>query len=99
MRLAEATLFHEDDHVRVTRWSFTASGDTTGEHRHEYRYVVVPVTGGSLHVVGADGTPRHMEQHAGEPYNGTAGTHHTVSSESNEPIVFVEIELKNSPTT
>jgi hypothetical protein len=98
MRQAEATLFHEDDQVRVTRWSFTAAGDTTGEHQHEYRYIVVPVTGGSLHIIGADGTPGRMEQLAGEPYNGAAGTLHTVTSESDQLIAFIEVELKNPPT-
>lgn len=97
MRQAEATLFHEDDQVRVTRWSFTAAGDTTGEHQHEYGYIVVPVTGGSLHVLGADDTSRQMEQHAGELYSGAAGTHHTVTNEGDHPIVFVEIELKTPP--
>lgn len=98
MRLVEATLFHEDDQVRVTRWSFTDPGDTTGEHQHEHKYIVVPVTGGKLQVVGADGTLEHMEQHAGEVYSGAVGTHHTVTNESDQPIVFLEIELKDPLT-
>lgn len=96
MGRAEAALFHEDDQVRVTRWSFAAAGDTTGENKHEYEYIVVPVTGGDLRVVGADGLSGRMEQHAGQPYAGTARTHHTVTSEGDRPIVFVEIELKSA---
>jgi quercetin dioxygenase-like cupin family protein len=95
MGRAEAALFHEDDRVRVTRWSFASAGDTTGEHEHEYGYIVVPVTGGDLRVVSADGTSGRMEQRAGQPYAGTASTHHTVISEGDRPIVFVEIEFKS----
>ncbi len=84
----------DDDRVRVTTWTFPASGASTGPHRHELDYVVVPVTGGRFVVTGPDGARRGTTQVAGEPYTGTAGTEHEVVSASDGPAVFVEVELK-----
>jgi len=85
----------DDDRVRVTTWTFAAAGDATGWHRHRFDYVVVPVTGGTFTVIGADGAAREMEQRAGEAYLGAEGTEHDVVSQS-DGAVFVEIELKRS---
>lgn len=84
----------DDERVRVTNWTFPVSGATTGPHRHEVDYVVVPVTGGTLAVIEPDGGRREMVQMAGLPYLGTAGTEHEVISTSGQPIVFVDVELK-----
>jgi quercetin dioxygenase-like cupin family protein len=84
----------DDDHVRVTTWTFAAAGAATGHHRHEYDYVVVPVTGGPFRVVDVDGSEREMDQEAGAPYLGRAGTEHDVVSTGDREAVFVEIELK-----
>lgn len=88
----------DDDRSRVTRWTFSEPGDATGSHVHEFDYIVVPVTGGDLTVVAADGTVRAMSQRAGVPYVGTAGTSHNVISHGSESIVFVEVELKSRPS-
>jgi beta-alanine degradation protein BauB len=84
----------DDDRIRVTTWTFDEPGAATGAHVHEYDYVVVPVTGGTFTVVGADGTTCEMTQAAGSPYRGTAGTAHDVVNASGTRAVFVEIELK-----
>jgi quercetin dioxygenase-like cupin family protein len=94
MSEAESTIQHEDDRVRVNRLNFATTGDETGVHTHELDYIVVPVTGGTLTVATEDGATRELVQVAGISYRGTAGTHHNVISASSEPIVFVEIELK-----
>jgi quercetin dioxygenase-like cupin family protein len=86
----------DNDDVRVTTWTFEAAGEAIGQHRHEFDYVVVPVTGGRFKVVDLDGTERAMEQVAAEPYLGTAGTEHDVISDSPSKAVFVEIELKRA---
>jgi beta-alanine degradation protein BauB len=83
----------DDERVRMTTWTF-APGEATGHHRHEFDYLVVPVTGGRFTVVDPDGSERTMEQVAGEPYLGTAGTEHDVVSAADGEAVFVEIELK-----
>jgi beta-alanine degradation protein BauB len=66
----------------------------TGPHVHGYDYVVVPVTGGTFTVIGADGSSHDLTQHAGLPYRGSTGTAHDVTSLGSAPAVFVEIELK-----
>lgn len=94
MQHAQATYYTDDDRTRVTQWSFAAAGDATGPHVHEFDYIVVPVTGGELTVIAADGTEKSMVQVAGAPYSGVAGTSHNVISVGDAPIVFVEVELK-----
>jgi len=44
MAHAKAVLRVDNDDVIVTEWQF-APGTATGEHRHNYDYVVVPLTG------------------------------------------------------
>jgi beta-alanine degradation protein BauB len=91
---AQSVTITDDERVRVTRWTFPAGGDDTGHHTHQYDYLVVPVTGGTFTVTDQHGATRHLTQRAGEPYLGTAGTAHNVTSSSGIPAVFVEIELK-----
>jgi beta-alanine degradation protein BauB len=85
----------DNEQVRVTTWTFGAAGAATGQHRHEFDYVVVPITGGTFNVTDVDGSVRKMDQVAGSPYLGTAGTAHDVVSASDREAVFVEIELKS----
>ena len=84
----------DNDQVRVTTWTFEEAGAATGQHRHEFDYVVVPITGGTFTVTDFEGSVREMNQAAGSPYLGTAGTAHDVVNRSGEGAVFVEIELK-----
>ncbi|AZI57225.1 cupin [Nakamurella antarctica] len=90
---ATPTTTIDDDDIRVTSWNFAEQGAATGIHRHEYDYVVVPITGGQFHVTSADGTIVEMTQVAGSVYRGTAGTEHNVEAASS--AVFVELEIKS----
>ena len=90
---AQATISADDDRVRVTTWNFQ-DGDETGDHRHEYDYVVVPVTGGTFAVVDTSGGTREMTQEAAVGYTGRQGTEHNVINRSGRVAIFVEIELK-----
>ena len=78
--------------VRVTEWRF-APGAATGYHRHEYPYVVVPMTTGRLAVTGrrraCDATSS-----PGEAYSRPAGVEHDVKNANAFEFVFVEIEIK-----
>jgi beta-alanine degradation protein BauB len=94
MTMASGTLGVDNDQVRVTTWTFEAAGAATGQHRHEFDYVVVPITGGTFTVTDIDGSVREMNQVAGSPYLGAEGTAHDVVSASDQEAVFVEIELK-----
>ena len=93
MAIARSHTTADDDRVRVTTLTFD-DGDETGDHVHEFDYVVVPVTGGTFEVVAADGRSRTLAQEAGVSYVGTAGTEHDVINRSGRIASFVEIELK-----
>ena len=93
MAIARSTRTTDDDRVRVTTLAFE-DGDETGDHRHEYDYLVVPVTGGTFTVIERDGSTRDLVQEAGAPYLGRAGTEHNVINASGRAATFVEIELK-----
>ena len=93
MAIARSDVSADDDRVRVTMFTFE-DGDETGDHRHQYDYIVVPITGGTFEVTDRDGTGRTLEQTAGLPYRGREGTDHNVVNRSGRTAIFVEIELK-----
>jgi hypothetical protein len=95
VKTAHSTTTVDNDQVRVTTWTFDAEGDATGHHRHEFDYVVVPITGGTFRVINSDTSVRELVQVAGAPYVGVAGTTHDVVSTAESESVFVEIELKS----
>jgi beta-alanine degradation protein BauB len=82
----------DNERVRVTEWRF-ARGAATGWHRHEYDYVVVPLTTGVLRLE-EPGGERLAELTAGVPYFREAGVEHDVVNASEGEFAFIEIELK-----
>lgn len=95
MENARADTQVDTDDVRVTKWSF-APGAHTGEHLHEYDYVVVPLTDSVQHVTNADGSTLVNEIRAGASYQRPAGARHDVVNGSDTEMVFVEIEYKHT---
>jgi quercetin dioxygenase-like cupin family protein len=83
----------DTDRVRVTEWRFVP-GAATGYHRHEYDYVVVPLTAGKLLLVEPDGE-RFAELGVGQSYTRPAGVEHDVINANDYDFAFIEIELKN----
>ncbi|MFE5966143.1 cupin domain-containing protein [Streptomyces sp. NPDC056463] len=92
---ARASVQHEDERVRVTRWDFEP-GQSTGRHVHAYDYVVVPVTDGRTDVIAADGTVTSSQLRAGESYARGAGAEHEVVNAGALPLAFVEVEIKRA---
>lgn len=90
---AVPTVKIDNDRVRVVEWRF-APGASTGHHRHEYPYVVVPITTGPLGMTSADGTATTARLTTGEPYFRPAGVEHDVRNPNATEFVFVEVELK-----
>ncbi len=90
---AVSTVQIDNDRVRVTEWRF-APGAATGFHRHEYDYVVVPMTTGALKLIGPDGAEALAELTAGVSYTHRAGVEHDVINVNDFEFVFVEVELK-----
>ena len=82
----------DNSDVRVTRWTL-ALGDDTGEHRHEYDYVVVPITAGRMHITNADGTQAASELAPGVSYYRQAGAQHNVRNDGADILDFVEVEV------
>lgn len=82
----------DDGGLRITRWTFPP-GSATGMHVHEYRYVVVPVSGGEFSAVMPDGTSMSLEQVAGVPYVRDAGVEHDIVNANEAVQVFLEIEI------
>jgi len=83
----------DNDRTRVTEWRF-APGATTGWHRHEYDYVIVPITSGLLGLTGPDGTVTQAELQAGVSYFREAGVEHDVQNINDFEFSFVEVEFK-----
>ena len=90
---ATATVLIDNDRVRVTRWRF-APGAATGWHRHEYDYVVVPLTDGKLTLVEPEGE-RDSDLAIGAPYFREAGVEHDVVNANDHEFTFIEIEVKH----
>jgi quercetin dioxygenase-like cupin family protein len=82
----------DDRVVRVTRWTLKAQ-EATGPHRHAYDYVVVPISGGRMRIVQADGSQNTAELTPGQTYFREAGTEHNVLNAGEALLDFVEVEL------
>jgi beta-alanine degradation protein BauB len=93
MAIARSDTTADDDRLRVTTFTFE-DGDETGDHVHEFDYLVVPVTGGTFAVTDRDGSTRELAQEPGRAYLGRKGTDHNVVNRSGRVAVFVEVELK-----
>ena len=89
---AEGILRTENDQVRVTEWRF-APGAETGHHRHEYDYVIVPLTAGTMRLLGPAGEASATLS-PGVSYFRQAGVEHNVINTGSEVLAFVEVELK-----
>ena len=48
--MAKSNLMIDNSKTRVTMWSFEID-DETGQHIHEYDYVIVPMLDGALKIV------------------------------------------------
>jgi beta-alanine degradation protein BauB len=92
MHPAVPTQQSDTPEARVTRWHLPP-GSATGHHRHEYDYVIVPVTDGTMTIVSTAGRAPFAIQ-AGVSYFRKAGVEHDVLNETARDIVFVEVEIK-----
>lgn len=90
---ATATVHVDNEKTRVTEYTF-APGAATGFHRHEYDYVITPVTDGRLRLVGPDGAEAFAELVRGRSYFREAGVEHDVINAGEAELRFVEVEWK-----
>lgn len=90
---ASPVVLHDDDVARITRWDF-APGAATGWHAHGWPYFVVLLTDSVLRI--HDGTKVvELPMSAGHSYMRPAGVTHDVTNGGENPMAFVEIEIKN----
>jgi quercetin dioxygenase-like cupin family protein len=96
MAQAEATVLIDNESVRVTRWQLPP-GTVVGFHRHEFDYVVVPLSTARLELLDADGQASYATLETGVPYFRNAGVEHDVCNPDDLELAFVEIELLDHP--
>ena len=89
---AEPTVQIDNPEVRVTEWRFGV-GASTGQQRHEYDYVVVPLSTGRLRIRSSEAESAGGLV-TGQAYFRPAGVEHEVVNDNDFEIAFVEIELK-----
>lgn len=90
---AKSTVFIDNERTRVTEWRF-APGASTGWHRHEYDYVVVPLLDGKLTLSTGDDRSQVAELTAGVPYFRQVGVEHDVTNVNDFEYAFIEVEFK-----
>lgn len=83
----------DDDRVRVTRFDFEP-GAETGWHRHGFDYVITAVTDCQMVLEEPSGTSRTVTVAAGTAYRRSEGVEHNVINGGDNPMSFVEVELK-----
>jgi len=90
---AKSTVFIDNDRTRVTEWRF-APGASTGWHRHEFDYVVVPLLDGKLQLSTGGDEVQVAELSAGVPYFRQVGVEHDVTNVNSFEYAFIEVEFK-----
>ena len=90
---AESKIFIDNERTRVTEWRF-APGASTGWHRHEYDYVIVPLLDGKLQLSIGESESQVAELSGGVPYFRQEGVEHDVVNINEFEYAFLEIEIK-----
>jgi len=91
--MAKSKIMIDNEKTRVTRWSFKP-GEETGQHIHEYDYVVVPMEDGELKIINKDGSVSISELTRGVSYFREKGVNHNVINNNDFLYSFIEIEIK-----
>ena len=91
--MAKSNLMIDNQKTRVTKWSFEI-GDETGQHIHEFDYVIVPLLDGELKIIDKDGSITLSKLSKGVSYFKNKGVNHNVVNNNDFPYSFVEIEFK-----
>ena len=83
----------DNDRTRVTEWVFEI-GEETGQHIHEFDYIVVPMSDGELKIISEDGSETIAKLTKGISYFRNKWTNHNVLNNKRFEYSFIEIELK-----
>ena len=91
--MAKSKVMIDNEKTRVTMWSFQI-GEETGQHIHEYDYVIVPMLDGELKIINVDGSVSIPKLVEGECYYKNKGVNHNVINNNEFSYKFIEIEIK-----
>ena len=91
--MARSNVMIDNAKTRVTEWFFEV-GDETGQHIHEYDYVVVPMLDGELKIINHDGAETISKLTKGNSYFREKGVNHNFLNNNDFQYSFVEIEFK-----
>tara|TARA_B110000046_G_scaffold48641_1_gene54002 strand:- start:6276 stop:6551 length:276 start_codon:yes stop_codon:yes gene_type:complete len=91
--MATSKIMIDNERTRVTSWAFEP-GEETGQHIHEYDYVVVPMKNGELKLVDHTGLVSISKLQKGISYYKEKGVNHNVINNNNFVYSFIEIEIK-----
>lgn len=90
---ATSELLIDNNDVRIMKWVFQPN-QSTGIHKHNFDYVVVPSKSGQLKIISGDETIiSDLVIH--EPYHRKKGVIHEVIYEGSSSMEFIEIEIKS----
>ena len=90
--MAKANVMIDNQKTRVTEWTFEV-GDETGQHIHEYDYVVVPLLDGELKIIDKDKNETISKLIKGVAYYRDKGVEHNVFNNNDFPYSFIEVEM------
>ena len=90
---AKAKVQIDNNNIKVTEYSFKPGEETTF-HKHEYDYVVVPITDGKLLLIDKNGKEMFASLKKGVSYFREAGVEHNVINANDFDFSFIEIEYK-----
>tara|TARA_B100000131_G_scaffold240708_1_gene233030 strand:- start:546 stop:821 length:276 start_codon:yes stop_codon:yes gene_type:complete len=91
--MATSNVMIDNDRTRVTLWSFI-TGEETGQHIHEFDYVIVPMSDGELKIINEDGSVSISKLEKGVCYYREKGVNHNVINNTNSSYSFIEVEIK-----
>jgi len=93
--LAKHEMLLENEHTRITRWTF-APGNQTGWHKHEWDYVTIQQSDGTLLLQGSDSTETRVEYENGRAVAWSAPVEHNAVNVSDSEVRVLEIEYKKT---
>lgn len=83
----------DDERTRITQW-LIKPGEQTGWHLHDYDYVTIQQSTGTLHLSYADGSEKTIDYQPGTSHLNKAPVEHNATNVGNVDIRVLEIEYK-----
>lgn len=91
--MAKGDVLVDDDRTRITQFVLQP-GEQVGWHRHEYDYVTIQQSHGTLHIDAADGRSFDIHYQPGKAVSVKAPFEHNAINTGDVEIRVLEIEYK-----